>query len=751
MKNRILAEEKRPRDTAASSGFDLLFILSAVYGLLLLLHAVEGLQISLPAAVPAAAAPGLLLWIFSRRQGKGLLWGCFGLMLLAGAAALAGSPALREELWAVLSALAGSGETEKQAATGAAVFLTLAATLLVFLMEMGLRTHWPLYFSTTFLLLAVPFLGVDPGIGSVFLFFVFQTAFWMRGGMAGAKRGWITSDRSGRRAARLKAFSAVMLAVVFAAASLTAGGNAELFFDAVYSAEGYLQRVGKQLSGAAADPGNGTVSRGNLYPAGTEQMEVWTDQAPTETLYLRGFSGGDYSGGVWQPADDEGVYALMEENSLHWEQWSSWIPGLLNSLYFVMNASTMRAEPTSPRELWIRQQDNLAGQRYTPYFSMWHYNDGQTPNEYAYQYYELNQMAVNWENTSRSYELTTEWYHETQTAYMREAASVYTRLPEDGLPRLAALCAENPAEGMDEVTAFILSVLHGSAAYTQTPGLFPMNEDPVEYFLFEGQQGYCQHFASAAVLMYRMYGIPARYAAGYAISPSDFVRQEDGYYMAVVTDEAAHAWPEVFLEDYGWVPIEVTPSGDSSLPAYPGMDTSLLEELLSGRNWDLELLEQPETAEDAARTESGAVRNPGFSVSLPDGSVLAQAAPFLLLFAAAGFLIRRMSALREMERMNVRETFAKLLEALDFAGLLAGCDGSEEDFPHRLSRAVPGVTEAEAAELAAIVRQEAFGREPVGEEQAERVRALYRRIVRTVCRGLPAWKRPVFRYGKTFF
>lgn len=53
-----------------------------------------------------------------------------------------------------------------------------------------------------------------------------------------------------------------------------------------------------------------------------------------------------------------------------------------------------------------------------------------------------------------------------------------------------------------------------------------------EYFSFESGQGYCQHFAVAAVLLYRLYGIPARYAAGYAVQPSDFQRQEDGNWTA---------------------------------------------------------------------------------------------------------------------------------------------------------------------------------------------------------------------------
>lgn len=36
------------------------------------------------------------------------------------------------------------------------------------------------------------------------------------------------------------------------------------------------------------------------------------------------------------------------------------------------------------------------------------------------------------------------------------------------------------------------------------------------------------------------------------VEPAAFERQGDGSYLAEVTDESAHAWVEILLEDYGW-------------------------------------------------------------------------------------------------------------------------------------------------------------------------------------------------------
>jgi transglutaminase-like putative cysteine protease len=83
--------------------------------------------------------------------------------------------------------------------------------------------------------------------------------------------------------------------------------------------------------------------------------------------------------------------------------------------------------------------------------------------------------------------------------------------------------------------------------------------DSVEYFLSESHVGYCQHFASAGVLLLRQMGIPARYASGYIVKADSFFQKTSAGYTAVVTDRAAHAWAEIYLDDIGWVPVEMTP------------------------------------------------------------------------------------------------------------------------------------------------------------------------------------------------
>lgn len=478
-----------------------------------------------------------------------------------------------------------------------------------------------------------------------------------------------------------RAVPAVLLTCLFLAAVLLVNGNMEWFYQAAYSAEGVFQRSARRLSGNYGSPGDGTVSRGNLYPAGTRQMEVRVSEKPEDTIYLRGFAGGDYDGDEWQPADDDAVFERMEDNTLHWGIYEDWIPGMFESLYFTMNLSTERETPAEARVIWIDQRADTEEEWYTPYFSMWNRwedrqrTEAESRNEYAFLYFEADELEIDWEHVLEGTEGYRDWYYETQVAYMREIPEFYTKVPEEDLPRLAQLCGENPAGTPEEATAFILSVLQENMTYTQTPGLFPFNEDPVEYFLFEGREGYCQHFASAAVLMYRLYGIPARYATGYAVTPSMFTEQADGTWAAEVTDEAAHAWAEIFQEDYGWVPVEVTPSGNGGASSYAGMDTGLLESLLEGQSWNLGLLQEADPpAGEAAETETESGQEPEqrqgavFSLRLPDRETLAEGAVCLLLLALLAALICRLVRLWELENMDVRGMFGKIRKAVRFAG-----------------------------------------------------------------------------------
>jgi transglutaminase-like putative cysteine protease len=89
--------------------------------------------------------------------------------------------------------------------------------------------------------------------------------------------------------------------------------------------------------------------------------------------------------------------------------------------------------------------------------------------------------------------------------------------------------------------------------YTLEPPLLGMHS--ADDFLFKTKSGFCEHFASAFVVLMRAAGVPARVVTGYL--GGEYNRL--GNYL-IVRQSDAHAWTEVWLEDRGWVRVDPTNS-----------------------------------------------------------------------------------------------------------------------------------------------------------------------------------------------
>ena len=80
-------------------------------------------------------------------------------------------------------------------------------------------------------------------------------------------------------------------------------------------------------------------------------------------------------------------------------------------------------------------------------------------------------------------------------------------------------------------------------------------EHPLEDFLFVRRTGYCEHYATAMVILLRTLGIPARLVTGFlATEWNEF----GGYFT--VRQQDAHAWVEVYFPRSGWITMDPTPS-----------------------------------------------------------------------------------------------------------------------------------------------------------------------------------------------
>jgi hypothetical protein len=130
----------------------------------------------------------------------------------------------------------------------------------------------------------------------------------------------------------------------------------------------------------------------------------------------------------------------------------------------------------------------------------------------------------------------------------------YTALASDIPQRVKTLAVELTRmhdNNYDKAKA-IEEYLRRNYKYTRKPPKLPQKAEFADHFLFEGKEGYCTYFATAMSVLLRASGIPARYVEGFASVYQGTATRE-------VRGSSAHAWVEVYFDNYGWVTFEPTP------------------------------------------------------------------------------------------------------------------------------------------------------------------------------------------------
>jgi transglutaminase-like putative cysteine protease len=136
----------------------------------------------------------------------------------------------------------------------------------------------------------------------------------------------------------------------------------------------------------------------------------------------------------------------------------------------------------------------------------------------------------------------------------------YRDLPASFNPRTLQLATDlmrttpgGAANHRGLVQAALERLRTGGYVYTLEPGLY--GEHTADEFWFDRKAGFCEHIASAFVVLMRGMDIPARIVTGYQGGERNEI---DGYWVLRQSD--AHAWAEVWLPGEGWVRVDPTSS-----------------------------------------------------------------------------------------------------------------------------------------------------------------------------------------------
>lgn len=315
------------------------------------------------------------------------------------------------------------------------------------------------------------------------------------------------------------------------------------------------------------------------------------EAASDKHLYIRSWTGGLYEDSRWKDFPDstyDGTEALFSKNQGEWYDQGAWLmevaarnPSISqkltnytkeNDLSAFKKPFTLAALYEKSRFLLLPYDADFGG----PYFRYDRSPISREGKAYSTDVWDIPAGAIlslmARESIKDPYYTT---YIEAEKRYRDFVYAHYLTIPEETRAAIASLGAIPPAKTLSEKRARIDAVRHfleTNYTYTKNPGKTPADKDFISYFLTESRKGYCTSFASAAVMLLRASGIPARYAVGLSVDSEDLQNApltKEGLHALSVNDHHAHAWVEVYVDGLGWRPCEMTPGREGEENPFP--------------------------------------------------------------------------------------------------------------------------------------------------------------------------------------
>ncbi len=357
--------------------------------------------------------------------------------------------------------------------------------------------------------------------------------------------------------------------------------------------------------------------------------------------------------------------------------------------------------------------------------------------------YSTSLRAVNRHQATGPYQVTS-YVSTADKATLRKASPVYPayiktkylQLPSN-LPQRVRDKARQVAG--DKATAYekaetIESWLRTTYRYSTVVKTPPAGRDPVDYFLFDLKEDFCEYFASSMVVMLREVGVPARLVEGYTTGSFD---PTIGKY--VVREQNAHAWVEVYFSGYGWIEFEPTPSEQvfprtDDLGAEAGAaegQTGEMEPTEGLDREDREGLGRPIEDEGGLGGDFGSAAA-GLARNLDPRPAIA--ALVLMLLAMVVAFLRFQWRFRGLAPVDAAWGKTRLLGS--YVGHAASPAQTAYEYAASLGRAVPEVSEP-ARTLAHVRVLDRYA--PVGatDDQREEAGEAWQRIARVLVQLLP--------------
>lgn len=300
-----------------------------------------------------------------------------------------------------------------------------------------------------------------------------------------------------------------------------------------------------------------------------------------DSIYLRGYVGEVYTDFGWEPIDKKvmngytGLFYQLHKNNFYPQTQLADLAKILDDTLTdkdaltltIENAAACRGYIYAPYELLaadgaLLPTDNLMESRLTSagLFGTTQYRLAVLPNQVK-RYKILAEML---QEQSAHPSDALRGYLENEAKYRSFVYEQYTAISPADSALLTAYIGDSGIAGQTHVAYKdaknnILAILTRQLEYSDQNAAFNGDGSFIRYIMRHNQSASTVGYASIAVMMFRHYGIPARYVEGYLITPDDAEAMGDDHDIDIL-DYNAHAWAEYYYDGVGWIPFEADPN-----------------------------------------------------------------------------------------------------------------------------------------------------------------------------------------------
>lgn len=331
-----------------------------------------------------------------------------------------------------------------------------------------------------------------------------------------------------------------------------------------------------RLGGAEIDQ----LSRGDLTKTHplmyTDSTVLTLKMQMPQSMYLRGFVGGNFEKGKWTEAA-EGAYSGEYTGIMEWLAQQDFYPWMQQERLYRMSRdyNFVSVDVTnvngSSKYLYLPYEAALTGDTMpdkVEYKKDWGaYAKGlRGQREYSFKAFlsdfeDYDERGL--EGWLAEVKESPDWddYAEAEAVYRRYVYDTYLYVSQEDSDALGTSGIEKcEGKSIDYTLSYIRKNFDEEFEYNTEQKAAPAGKDELYYFMNDSYCGNDMHFATAAALMFRRAGIPARYAEGYYLSPRDMLLYTEMSNVSVdISDSQAHSWVEIYIDEVGWFPVEVVP------------------------------------------------------------------------------------------------------------------------------------------------------------------------------------------------